>query len=81
MLRLYFQRRDRWYTIEFYAKRRFNNEKDKSRNKIDVCGDNHFTSVRFFGAVIGRTIGTKGEQIIKVVFDSSGKIWTAFPVK
>lgn len=23
----------------------------------------------------------KGEQIIKVVFDSSGKIWTAFPVK
>ena len=29
----------------------------------------------------GRTIGTKGEQIIKVVFDSSGKIWTAFPVK
>lgn len=29
----------------------------------------------------GRSIGTKGEQVIKVVFDSAGKIWTAFPIK
>ena len=32
-------------------------------------------------ADIGKTIGTKGEHFIKVVFDTTGKIWTAFPVK
>jgi RHS repeat-associated protein len=30
---------------------------------------------------IGRVIGTKGEQCIKVVFDIAGKIITAYPVK
>ena len=30
---------------------------------------------------MGKAIGTKGERLIKVVFDTSGKIWTAFPVK
>ena len=30
---------------------------------------------------LGRTIGTRGETAIKVVFDKTGKIWTAYPVK
>ena len=30
---------------------------------------------------MGREIGTKGERFLKVVFDSAGKIWTAFPVQ
>lgn len=30
---------------------------------------------------MGKTIGTKGERCIKVVFDTAGRIWTAFPVK
>ena len=29
----------------------------------------------------GKAIGTKGEQTLKIVFDTAGKIWTAFPVK
>lgn len=32
-------------------------------------------------ADIGRVVGTKGERFIKVVFDISGKIWTAYPKK
>ena len=30
---------------------------------------------------MGKTIGTKGERCIKVVFDAAGKIWTAYPTK
>lgn len=30
---------------------------------------------------VGKKIGTKGETKIKVVFDYTGKIWTAYPVK
>ena len=30
---------------------------------------------------LGKKVGTKGEKCIKVVFDTSGKIWTAYPVK
>ena len=30
---------------------------------------------------MGKTIGTKGERLIKVVFDTAGKIWTAYPMK
>jgi RHS repeat-associated protein len=30
---------------------------------------------------LGKTVGTKGQQAIKVVVDWSGKIWTAYPVK
>lgn len=29
---------------------------------------------------LGRKIGSKGQTRIKVVFDSSGNIWTAMPV-
>ena len=39
-------------------------------------GDSYYILYNF-----GRAIGTKGEQVLKVVFDSSGKIWTAFPTK
>lgn len=36
-----------------------------------------------FRAVVdlGKTIGTKGETSIRVIFDTAGNIWTAFPVK
>ena len=30
---------------------------------------------------MGKAIGTKGERLIKVVFDTAGKIWTAYPMK
>ena len=30
---------------------------------------------------MGKVIGTKGERLIKVVFDISGKAWTAYPMK
>ena len=30
---------------------------------------------------MGKKIGTKGEHSIKVIFDLSGKIWSAYPVK
>ena len=30
---------------------------------------------------MGKIIGTKGERSIKVVFDTTGKIWTAYPIK
>ena len=29
----------------------------------------------------GRTIGTRGEHILKVIFDSAGNIWSAYPTK
>lgn len=32
-------------------------------------------------ANVGKKIGTKGETKIKVVFDYTGKVWTAYPVK
>lgn len=32
-------------------------------------------------ANIGKVIGTKGERLIKVVFDTAGKSWTAYPMK
>ena len=30
---------------------------------------------------MGKAIGTKGERLIKIVFDTAGKIWTAYPMK
>jgi len=30
---------------------------------------------------IGKAIRSKGETVLKVVFDTAGKIWTVFPVK
>ena len=30
---------------------------------------------------MGEAIGTKGERLIKIVFDTAGKIWTAYPMK
>ncbi|WP_057987513.1 SAR2788 family putative toxin [Lederbergia galactosidilytica] len=32
-------------------------------------------------ANVGKKVGTKGETKIKVVFDYTGKVWTAYPVK
>lgn len=32
-------------------------------------------------ANVGKKVGTKGETKIKVVFDYTGKIWTAYPIK
>ena len=30
---------------------------------------------------MGKVIGTKGERLLKIVFDAAGKIWTAYPTK
>ncbi len=50
----------------------------KSKNAVfHPNGSNSYYII----ADMGKAIGTKGERFIKVIFDTAGKIWSAYPVK
>ena len=50
----------------------------KSKNAVFYPND---SGSYYIVTNMGKVIGTKGEKLLKVVFDTSGKIWTAYPVK
>ena len=50
----------------------------KSKNAVFYPND---SSSYYIITNMGKTVGTKGETAIKVVFDYAGKIITAYPVK
>ncbi|API90755.1 MULTISPECIES: SAR2788 family putative toxin [Virgibacillus] len=56
--------------------------KEALRNNPSIKFNNNYKKLSFtITSNIGKKVGTKGETKIKVVFDHTGKIWTAYPVK